>query len=296
MLSCSKRDLCLAFRPGLHFVAAIMAGMICCAAEARRMTQPSNLPPQIPKPRRSRLATVSLVLTFYFVAFLFCVPLIFPGEVLALTALVALFASPILAIMALVAIRKSRGRLVGGEFAFLAIALSVASFLLVGVMVFAEKPHAEGMNSSVCSMNLREIGKLLMADYRDNDRCSRSLDGVCPKYTRNLRLFECPSDRGPRMKDSFDERLCSYRYIYYPSGLPGFGEGSKVIWVFEKCLNHKGKGINTLFVDGHTAFLSKEELIATLRQIATNEKLPAPNRDSVRKTLAEVLAESSAKR
>jgi len=94
------------------------------------------------------------------------------------------------------------------------------------------------------------------------------------------------------MKDDFDEKLCSYRYIYLPSGWPGFREGSKVVWVFEKRLNHKGKGINTVFADGHTAFLSKEELIATLRLMADDEKLPAPNRDSIRKTLSEVLAET----
>ena len=60
--------------------------------------------------------------------------------------------------------------------------------------------------------------------------------------------------------------------------------------------NHKGKGINILFVDGHTAFLSKDELIASLRQMEDNEKLPAPNRDSIRKALTEVLAEGPVKR
>lgn len=97
------------------------------------------------------------------------------------------------------------------------------------------------------------------------------------------------------MTGEFDEQRCDYGYIYYPDDSVRKVDAGRIVSVFEKGINHGMDCMCVLYTDGQVVLTLKKVLVAELHELTNNEKLSAPTRDSVRKTLAEVLAEDPVK-
>jgi len=200
--------------------------------------------------------------------------------------------SPFLAVAALVVVHRSRGRLLGKGIA----AMSLCLWLIIGIVLPALQPTIHTVSPSSVR-NLKQIHPALEEYYYDNNNhYPPSLNCLVPKHVTDLSVFQFRGVKAKRMEGKFDEQLCSFRYIYYPDDSARLLDLERAALVFDKGINYQMEGMYALFSDGSVKFYARAKFIAMLGELAGNEKLSMPTRDSVRKTLAEVLAEGPVKR
>jgi hypothetical protein len=218
-------------------------------------------------------------------------------EIVALAAAVGFLASPIFAAAALIAIHRNRGLLIGRGMAI----FSICWWLVVACWGFSNRSSSVMVHPRRlrCDFVLKQIDIALEAYHADNDdRYPPSLGCLVPRWLSDFSLFQFRRGEAPRMEDKFDERLCSFHYVYYPDDSVRRSDLDleRAVIVFAKNINLQADDMNAVFMNGRVQFVQRERLIGMLSAMASNEKLSQPTRDSIRKTLAEVLAEGPVKR
>ena len=196
-------------------------------------------------------------------------------------------ASLILGCVALVVISKARGNLRGRGVAITSVVLVILDIGLIPMPII-EPPTPD----LACLNNQITIFRALNMYYGDKgDHYPPSLSSLYPQYIPILRGFQCPLARQQRMKEKFDEHLCGYHYIYYPDHLAREHDASDRVLLFHKGHQDHARGMQVFYADGNWQIMPREQLVATLNKLVNNEKFSQTTRDSVRKTLAEVMAE-----
>lgn len=215
-------------------------------------------------------------------------------EYMFLAAAVGFLVSPFLAIAALVVVHRSRGRLLGMGIASASLGIGALVIALWVAAVPNRTPHSP---RSLCAANLRELARIVAVYHFDHDfHYPPSLGSLPRTYFTDWRCFQCPGAKAPRMTGTYDEQLCCYRYVYYPDDSIEFVDKWGMVLVFDKNANHHKEGINVAFINGRVDCMSREKLVDALSAVADNKDMSQATRDSVRKTLAEVLAEAPHKR
>jgi hypothetical protein len=254
------------------------------------LSLPPNPPPSSPKPRRSRLAVASLVLSGGAVCILSSPFFFRPNDCVWILFLLCFFGSPILGIASLIVIYRSHSRLTGKGMAIVSLCLWVLVIVAPAIPGPRSLPQS---NRMACAQNLKQIYLALNAYYEDNHCYPPSFGSLFPKYlsTPTLQLFHCPAAKVPPMKGKFDEQLCSYRCIAYPENSFQESDEDGLILALDKSFNNHGDGLSVVYLDGHGVFTSLETLASQLGAMANSTKLSPATRDSARKVLTEIMAE-----
>ena len=148
------------------------------------------------------------------------------------------------------------GLLIGcGSFLFLAFIGGILAAMLIPALSRAR----DQAKRAVCSSNLKQIGlglQMYAVDY--NDRFPHHLSYLYPEYIPEAKVFWCPSDPDdscPQNIKTPEDALISYRYVTSLS--PDDDPGKPI--VYEDLKNHKHKGGNILFIDGHVEWKNADE-------------------------------------
>jgi prepilin-type processing-associated H-X9-DG protein len=208
-----------------------------------------------PDAKTSGLAITALVLMIlsFFTFFLTAIPAIIFG------------------IVALVKIEKSNGRLKGKGLAIAGIAAPAALLpitMLVAIMMPALAQARELARTTVCATNMRAIGTAMMIYTNENDNHYPDASQWCDLLIKHSdlveKVFKCPSAcEGP----------CNYAMNKNIEKLGTEAPGNMVL-LFEtnagwnqsggpellSIENHRGRGCNVLFNDGHVKFVKSEDI------------------------------------
>ncbi len=141
------------------------------------------------------------------------------------------------------------------------------SSIMAGMMLPALSRARESARQAVCINNLKQIVTAQHLYANDYDgKFAEKLSDLYPGYVTSLGVFTCPSARGPEIMRKEDiDSLASY---VLRKGLTKDSPADEVL-IYEKLENHRGKGANAAFVDGHVRWLDAEEL----------EKFPAEGQE-----------------
>jgi prepilin-type N-terminal cleavage/methylation domain-containing protein/prepilin-type processing-associated H-X9-DG protein len=142
--------------------------------------------------------------------------------------------------------------------------IAILAGILLPVLGVARE-RARRMN---CGSNLRQIGSACLVfaesnnqkfpNINNNDNGSRVLGKLVPTYIDDEKVFKCPS--GVDDKPSVAAQVLSDSSYAYAKFKILAGETRKVVGADEDCLpiadfpnvtlNHRGKGVNILWIDG----------------------------------------------
>ena len=114
----------------------------------------------------------------------------------------------------------------------------------------------EQARRAVCMSNLKQIGLALHMYAMDYDEhFPENLSALYPKYVSDLKVFICPSRPGVTKEDVKKDFNICYKYVKGMSEL----YSDNCLIAYDKKENHKGKGRNVCFVDGHLEWVPEEE-------------------------------------
>ena len=218
---------------------------------------PSEPPPVAPL--RVGLAVTSLVCGIVG----FCIPLL---DLLAI-------------VLGIIAMRKARRQpaVFGGRGLAIGGVCTGAGGIVLRVMLIALLLPSlararEQARRVVCANNLRQIALVIHTQGEDNrGRLPATLEEVMGQRGLSAEQFCCPSARVAR-----GGVHVSYEYI------PGQGmsDNPQNVLMYDKPANHRGEGMNILFLDGHVQFVKPlakaEQLIAQTKERIAQRHKPWP--------------------
>jgi prepilin-type processing-associated H-X9-DG protein len=206
-------------------------------------------PEQVPRPQRNIAATAGMVCGILQWIPICIVPFFSPILILTASALA----------LGLIGYVKARDPRVGGKStAIKSIALGVAGFVLLSIIIPSPNRAQETANRVQCAFKLRQIGQACLLYIQSNNGAYPPDFGT---LIRNEDItadtFICPDvDLVPPSNMTKDQASIwvnqNSSYFYTGAGLTQDCDPS-IIVVYEKDSNH-GTGMNLLFADGHVEF------------------------------------------
>ena len=114
---------------------------------------------------------------------------------------------------------------------------------------------------AVCKSNLKQLGLAIIMYSNDyNEHYPLKLADLFDQYITARKVFACPEDSNP--VPIGNGIRCSYRYL---GGLP-ITTDPQVMIAYERTANHRMKGRNALFYDGHVEWISETRLAERLKR------------------------------
>jgi prepilin-type processing-associated H-X9-DG protein len=141
------------------------------------------------------------------------------------------------------------------------------SSIMAGMMLPALSRARESARQAVCINNLKQIVTAQHLYANDYDgKFTDKLSDLYPHYVTSLRVFTCPSATEAEITEKEDiDSLASY---VLRKGLTRDSAADQIL-LYEKIENHRRRGGNVAYVDGHVRWLDVEEL----------EELPAEGQE-----------------
>lgn len=247
--------------------------------------------PQEPEPQTYEPTTASVVLGIFGLVILMLIPSygMPPPVGFSVFPIVGL----VLGIVALVKIKRSKGRFIGSASAVFGIIIN--GFLIFGLVCgfWAHHRRRVFLNRVPCTMSLHGLGNAMMLYASDNDGKYPTADKWCDLLSLPIRSADRRRDllsQPVRYVDELERFVCKpagegrCHYAINPNAEPN--SPPDMVLLFESkggwnqlggaelltTDNHKGKGCNILFNDGHIKFMKLKQLKKLKWKVGEDER------------------------
>ena len=172
----------------------------------------------------------------------------------------------------------------------MALLIAVLAVVIGGLLYVAIAPSVhrsrEATRRVTCASNLTQVGVALQFYANANGgRFPDTLAALVADGSLPAELLVCPSSRHtaapgdtPAEQAANMAKGSHQSYVYVGKGLTM--NAAKQVIVYEPLDHHDGDGVNVLYTDGSTQFLTRNNAIAALPQLAPVASAPATTQSS----------------